>query len=899
MHMSKIFSIIQFCKLNIRFADFGGPWLALAAIVNTASVDALAAGYSPRERISLNDGWRFSRGDALGTGDALNYPNIKNWLLATGAELTTNANLLAKSLPPENPLGDLSFAQPDFNDSQWRMLNLPHDWGIEGPFKQEYPGETAKLPWWGVAWYRKHLDLSAADVGRKIFLDVDGAMSYASVWVNGHLAGGWPYGYASWRVELTPFIKIGGDNVIAIRLDNPQQSSRWYPGGGIYRNVWLVKTAALRVAHWGTAVTTPEVSKNSATVKIQVNVDNANASDAVVAVKNEIFELKSDGRKGKCVARTTVCDVKIQAQKSSAYESQTIVKSPKIWGLEKPQRYVLVTTVEQGGQTVDVYETPFGIRSIEFTVDKGFFLNGQHVKLNGVCDHHDLGALGAALNLRALERQLEILREFGVNAIRTSHNPPAPELLDLCDRMGFVVMDEAFDCWAAGKNKNDYHVLYSEWHEQDLRALVRRDRNHPCVILWSSGNEVPDQDRDAGPLLAEQHRSIIHSEDPTRACTTAVSSYKAGFKDFAKHFDVFGWNYHPDNYWQFRATNAAIPLFGSETSSTVSSRGEYFFPVPNSFAGKNNKIALADFQVSSYDFFVPSWATLPDAEFRGEQRNPFVAGEFVWTGFDYLGEPTPYNADVSNLLNYSNPEDKAKAKKELDELGKIRVPSRSSYFGVVDLAGFKKDRFYLYQAHWRPELPMAHILPHWNWPERVGLVTPVFVYTSGDAAELFLNGKSLGKKLKGENEYRLRWDDVTYQPGELKVVAYKNGRKWATDCVQTTGSPAKILSSADRSRIAADGKDLAFVTVTIADERGRQVPRSKNHLHFAIEGPGEIVATDNGDPTSFESFQAPERNAFNGLALVIVRGKPGITGSIQLTATADGLLPSKVQIKTH
>ena len=848
-----------------------------------------------RERISIDAGWRFTKGDAPEAGTNLSYSSLRPWILPTGNPLTTKVPAIR---PDTEPAGDITFAQPSFDDSQWRLLNLPHDWGVEGPFKQEYPGETGKLPWWGVAWYRKHLDIPAADNGRKIFLDVDGAMSYASVWLNGKLVGGWPYGYSSWRVDLTPFVKFGEDNLLAIRLDNPTQSSRWYPGGGIYRNVWLVKTAPVRVAHWGTYVTTPDVKETSAAVKIKVAVDNSADAEVDVTVNNEIFELAADGHRGKSVASASAADLKIPAQQSSACESQTAVASPKLWSLESPQRYMVVTTVTQGGKVVDTYETPFGIRTALFTVDQGFFLNGRHIKLNGVCDHHDLGALGSAVNLRALERQLEILKEFGVNAIRTSHNPPAPELLDLCDRMGLVVMDEAFDCWAAGKNKNDYHVLYPDWHEQDLRALVRRDRNHPCVILWSSGNEVPDQDKPDGPALAEEHRGIIHAEDDTRPVTAAVSSYKAGFKEFAKHFDVFGWNYKPDNYWQFRATNTGTPLFGSETSSTVSSRGEYFFPVPDSFVSKNNKIGLADFQVTSYDFFVPSWATLPDTEWRGEERNPFVAGEFVWTGFDYLGEPTPYNADVSNLLNFSDPADKEKMQKELDALGKIRVPSRSSYFGIVDLAGFKKDRFYLYQSHWRPELPMAHILPHWNWPERVGQVTPVFVYTSGDAAELFLNGKSLGLKQKGQYEYRLRWNDVIYQPGELKVVAYKAGRKWATDTVKTTGAPAKLALTADRAKIAADGQDLSFITVAVTDKNGQPVPRAKNHIKFELSGPGEIVATDNGDATSFEPFQAPERNAYNGLALVIVRAQPGQTGTLILKAESPDLKSAAIKIKS-
>ena len=873
-------------------------WIAASLIL--IGVSAWSA--ETRERVSLNDGWRFTQGDAEGVSNQLNYATIKDWILPTGAELTTNAARLAKKLPAGNPAGNFSYAQNDFNDSAWRLLNLPHDWGVEGPFVQEYPGETGKLPWWGVAWYRKHLELPATDAGKKIFIEVDGAMSFASVWVNGQCAGGWPYGYSSWRVDVTPFVKSGADNVIAIRLDNPKQSSRWYPGGGIYRNVWLVKTAPVRVAHWGTAVTTPRIGWWSAAVEIKATLDNSSANDAAVTVQNEIFELNADGSHGKSVAKAKNISATISANKSIAVDTQTSVRWPKLWSLEKPQRYVAVTTVAQNGNVVDTYETPFGIRTIDFTVDKGFFLNGKHVRLNGVCDHHDLGALGSAINTRALERQIEILKEFGCNAIRTSHNPPAPELLDLCDRLGVVVMDEAFDCWAGGKNKNDYHVLYPDWHEQDLRALVRRDRNHPCVILWSSGNEVPDQNKPAGKLLAAIHRGIIHSEDPTRPCTAAVSSTPAGYSGFQNHFDVFGWNYRPQFYGNFRATNSALPLFGSETASTLSSRGEYFFPVPAEFEIKNvrnDRTGLADFQVTSYDSYVPGWATTPDMEFAGQEKNPFVAGEFVWTGFDYLGEPTPYNADTSNLLNYSSQADQDKAQKELDALGKIRVPSRSSYFGIVDLAGFKKDRFYLYQAHWRPDFPMAHILPHWNWPERGGQVTPVFVYTSGDAAELFLNGKSLGVKKKEKFQYRLRWDDVVYQPGELKAVAYKNGQPWATDSVKTTGGPEKLLLAADRSEIAADGKDLSFITVTVADQDGLQVPRSKNHIQFKIEGPGEIVATDNGDATSFESFQSPERNAYNGLALVIVRAKAGQTGAIKLTAGADGLAPAMIKIKSR
>jgi beta-galactosidase len=863
---------------------------SLAALLLAQTAIFAASADSPRERISLDDGWRFIKGDAAEAGTNLNYSAIRAWLLPTGNPFTTNT---PAARPDGEPAKNISFAQPDFDDSQWRLLNLPHDFGIEGPFDQALPGGTGKLPWFGVAWYRKHLDIPATDAGKQIYLDVDGAMAYATVWCNGKFVGGWPYGYASWRVDLTPFLKFGGDNVVAIRLDNPPDSSRWYPGGGIYRNVWLVKNSPIHIAHWGTYVTTPEVSTSAATVKIQVSVDNDADSDSTVSVKNEIFELGADGGKGNSIASLTMDGIKITAHQSQSGEGQIKFNNPKLWNLEKPQRYVVVTTIEQDGKIVDSYETPFGIRTIQFTVDNGFLLNGQRVPINGVCDHSDLGALGSVINTRALERQVQILKSFGCNAIRTSHNPPSPELLDICDRLGMLVMDESFDCWEGRKTPNDYHLLFDDWHECDWRAELHRDRNHPSIILWSIGNEVGEQNRPGKFWIGAQLTAIAHEEDPTRPTTSANSDVRAGYNGFETNEDVFGYNYKPGEYGKFRAANPNEPLFGSETASCISSRGEYFFPVSTNKAG-----GKADFQMSSYDLYAPRWATTPDLEFAGQDKNPFVAGEFVWTGFDYLGEPTPYDRDASNLLNFTDPAEKAAMQKELDELGKISVPSRSSYFGIVDLAGFPKDRFYLYQARWRPDFPMAHILPHWNWPERVGQITPVHVYTSGDEAELFLNGKSLGRKKKGQFEYRIVWNDVVYQPGTLKVVAYKNGEKWATDEVKTTGPAAKLTLQADREKITADGQDLSFITVTVADKKGLLVPRSSNHVTFSIEGPGEIVATDNGDATSFESFQAPERNVFNGLALVIVRAKAGQPGTITLKAESDGLKESAIKIES-
>ena len=842
----------------------------IAAFCLSAQAAFSADAASPRERTLLDDAWRFTKGDPTDATANLKYAAIKDWVIPSGFEFTKIPQTAVK--PEGNPGGgDSAYAQGGFDDSKWRLLNLPHDWGIEGPFDQKLPGETARLPWAGVGWYRKHVNVPASDDGRKIYLDVDGAMAYATVWLNGHFVGGWPYGYASWRVDLTPFVKYGAENVIAIRLDNPLDSSRWYPGGGIYRNVWLVKTAPVHVGHWGTYVTTPEIKPDAATVKFQISVDNDAAADAAVTLKNEIFELKADGSRGKSVGALTVGDLKIAAHKSFTNEGQVIFKSPKLWSIEKPQRYVLATTVMQSGKAMDNYETPFGVRTIAFTVDNGFLLNGKRVPLNGVCDHGDLGALGTALNISALARQITILKEMGCDAIRTSHNPPAPEFLDLCDSMGMVVMDESFDCWKQQKKNGDYHLLWDDWHEKDWRAELHRDRNHPSIVLWSIGNEIPEQTARGGQvnpnglLFGAELSRIAHEEDPTRPTTAACNQAQSGYNGFGSNLDVMGFNYKPNEYVTFRSRNTNQPVYGSETASCVSTRGEYFFPVTDNKGGGKEHT-----QMSSYDLYSPGWATLPDWEFKGQDKAPYAAGEFVWTGFDYLGEPTPY--------------------------GGRNDAARSSYFGIIDLAGFPKDRFYIYQARWRPDFPMAHILPHWSWPDRIGQVTPVHVYTSGDEAELFLNGKSLSRKKKGEFEYRIRWDDVVYQPGELMVVAYKNGKKWATDIVKTSGAAKEMTLEPDRAKIQASSADLSYITVTLKDQHGVMVPNATNHIRFKIDGPGEIVATDNGDPLSFESFQSPERNAFNGLALVIVRAKSGQTGTIKLTAESEGLFPATVRI---
>jgi len=868
----------------------------------------------PRTRVLFNDGWLFQKGDPAGVGDSLNYDNVRDLIIHTGDNLLNY-------LPPDSgrrtpdsgrsaDFSGISCLRPDFNDSGWRKVTLPHDWGIEGPFAQDLPGDTGKLPWAGIGWYRKHFSVPAGATadGRRTFLEIDGAQSHALVFLNGHLVGGWPYGYASWRVDLTPFLKTGdgaeNKNVLAIRLDNPPRSSRWYPGSGLYRNVWLTQTAPVAIAQWGVFVTTPSITKDRALVNVAVTLDNHTARAAAVDVSVRLFAADENGRPtgdpvatGACVApidKNTKGN--IAANNQASFAATLAVASPRLWSLEQRNRYVAETTVTDNATNavIDRALTPFGIRALTFTPDRGFLLNGKRVNLNGVCDHHDLGALGAAINTRALERQLEILQAMGCNAIRTSHNPPAPELLDLCDRMGFLVMDEAFDCWASGKNPNDYGRLFADWHEKDLRAYIRRDRNHPCVILWSVGNEVREQGTPGGWKLAAHLAAIAREEDRTRPTVTANNNAQSGYNGFQIALDVIGYNYKPKEYAKLHAAHPQVIIAGSETQSAISSRGEYFFPVND-----NPDDNQANFQVSSYDLSPVRWGQEPDVEWAAQEANPFVLGEFVWTGFDYLGEPTPYNKDTTNLLNFSDPAERARAQKELDQLGKLSVPSRSSYFGIIDLAGFPKDRYYLFQSHWRPDLPMAHILPHWNWPDRVGQVTPVFVYTSGDEAELFLNGKSLGRKKLAPGEYRFRWDDVKYDPGELKVTTWKNGKPWADATMRTAGAPAKLQLAADRATLHADGADLSFITVTIADKDGTMAPRANNLVKFSITGPAEIAAVDNGDATSFEPFQAAQHKAYNGLALVIVRAKPGEKGAIKLTAQSDGLAPAEVALQSE
>ena len=780
-----------------------------------------------------------------------------------------------------------------FNDSCWKQLDLPHDWAVEGPFRTDLEGFTGKLPWRGIGWYRKHFKVDKTDIGKRFYLDFDGAMAHAEVWLNGKKVGGHPYGYTSFRVDLTPQLSFEGENVVAVRLNTENIGSRWYPGAGIYRHVRLVKTSPVHVDHWGVFVTTPSISDVEAEALGHVQGRNHLSVPVKGHYSVSVYELYADNQTGRKVASSSHVRLDLPANATAQDSVSLRILSPKRWSLEATNRYLARVKVYDGKYLVDTYEVPFGFRTIQFTHDNGFLLNGKRVQIQGTCNHHDLGALGTAINMVALERQLKILKSFGCNALRTSHNIPAPELLELADKMGFLVMDEAFDCWREGKQSGDYGSLFDEWHEKDLKALVCRDRNHPSVVLWSTGNEVSEQYHpELG--IARHLTEVVHRYDKTRPVTFGASyPSKSAMNGTELQVDVHGMNYAagvyggPDFYGEFlnKEGHEHLSGFSSESSSTMSSRGEYF---PRKF------------HVSSYDLNEPGWGGLPDQEFAALDRYPAICGEFVWTGFDYLGEPTPFNSDKTVLLNHAAAVSKEELKKQEEELKKIeqnRPTSRSSYFGVVDLAGFPKDRFYLYKAHWMPDEPMIHILPHWNFPDRIGKVTPVFVYSSGDEVELFLNGRSLGKKSKQPYEYRFRWASVYFESGELKAIAYKDGKKWAEKHIRTTGKPERLKLTPDKKVLKSDGEDLIFVRVSVLDAEGNEVPTAEPLITSSVSGPGMIAATDNGDPTCLIPFHEPKRPAFNGLYLAIVKARRGSEGTLHLCVEAGGLGKEEIDIR--
>jgi hypothetical protein len=935
---------------------------ALFISAGVAGTVSPAAAAESGDSIRFNSGWRFAKNDPA------------------GAELS------------------------DFDDSSWNEVRIPHDWAIAGPFDPNEDGFAGKLPWKGVGWYRKEFTLDRAE-GSRVYFDFDGVMAFPQVYINGKLAGEWDYGYTSFRVDATDFVNLKGKNVIAVRVDTTNHGTRWYPGAGIYRKVMLELREPVHVAQWGVFVTTPEITDNLATVQVDVAVVNHNSKEVAGQVRVSLTDPTA-----KEIATGSV-DGKLSVGESKLTQTIKIAK-PMRWDIEHPHLYSLKTEVVVDGKVVDTQVTPFGIRTFEFTADDGFHLNGRRVQLKGVNLHHDHGPLGAAFYVRAMERQLEIMQEMGVNALRTSHNAPAPEVLEICDRMGIIVWDECFDKWNHTADRVLGKPSHEEHGQRHLRSLVLRDRNHPSVVLWSIGNEIPDDREGVNPERVQMMADIVRNYDNTRPTTIGSCFPDHVAKGIHAGLDVVGWNYMR-RYSDHRELTPEQPIVYSESASALSTRGFYDPELAESKTDYSE-----GFQVDSYDLNSASWSDIADAEFQLMKEDRFVAGEFVWTGFDYLGEPTPHSRQA-----------------------------KSSYFGIVDLSGIPKDRYWLYRSHWRPEVTTVHILPHWNWPKRVGQNVPVFVYTNGDSAELFLNGKSLGRRTKGkvperplnfaadrplttstfqdgngsghacdgdystrwcaesndpvqwlevdlgepqpvkcvliefeketknygyemkvsldgENwstaaikkasrqpqwggpstaihdtdvearfiriefddlrqrawasirefgvypehanspyydstyDYRLRWDDVVYAPGELKAVAYADGNEIGNVVMKTAGEPAQLRLTPDRSELTASGDDLCYVLVEALDKNGVLCPLAENRIDFKVEGPGEIAGVDNGNPISIEPFQADHRHLFYGKAMLVVRTHEGEPGTIKISAASVGFESTSVELTT-
>jgi beta-galactosidase len=770
----------------------------------------------------------------------------------------------------------------EYNDQSWQPVRLPHDWAISGPYEPEGDANTGKLPWRGEGWYRKTFTLPAADAGKRVYFDFDGVMAMPTVYLNGQKAGGWDYGYMSFRVDATDFVKPGQSNIVAVHVDTRQHNSRWYPGAGIYRKVQLVINEPLHITQWGTFVTTPQVDSNSATIHVESTLENHTAAEIDPEVETTLLDPG-----GKPIAKVRNSFV-VSAQSSQTGVGMISITKPQLWDIETPRLYTVVTRVFVGSHVTDSTETAFGIRTFEFTANDGFHLNGRRVQLHGVCLHSDLGPLGMAFNTRAMERELQIMQDMGVNAVRTSHNPPAPELLDLCDRMGMVVWDEAFDKWD-GTATLPKGVSIPEHGRKQYTNFVRRDRNHPCVVVWSVGNEIWDLEGlkypDA-PGLLKTMVGYVKGLDSTRPVGLAQCVPESAKSQLPAALDVTGWNYGR-RYAISRERWPNLPIVYTESASAYSTRG-YFddFSMPTK---KDDYPASA--RISSYDHNSAYYSDPADVEFALMDKDRFVAGEFVWTGFDYIGEPVPFIAQGWGHFtkrNLTKPEE-----------------SRISSFGIVDLAGIPKDRFYLYQSHWAPEKNTIHILPHWNWPERSGKTTPVYVYTGGDSAELFLNRKSLGLRTKNPNaeavrdRYALRWLDVAYEPGELKAVAYRNGRKLGNAVLRTAGEPAKLRLTPDRKSLKADGDDLSYLLVEATDRDGNVCPLAMNDVKFKLEGPSSIAGVGNGDHQYPAEFRADHVALFYGKAMLIVRSGEGKGGAIRVTATSDGLRNAEVSLQSH
>lgn len=791
-----------------------------------------------------------------------------------------------------------SFSTIDCNDKDWQTVTVPHDWAIYGPFSMnndrqnvaitqdgqdkamEHAGRTGGLPFVGVGWYRLQFQAPDFQQGKRAVLLFDGAMSHARVYLNGKEVGFWPYGYNSFHFDVTPYLNVGGDNTLAVRLENETESSRWYPGAGLYRNVHLLVTEDAYIPVWGQQLTTPVVKEDYAEIHLEtpwVMPENRKKEDVRI-----VTEIKDQA--GKVVCKD---ENKLFTHGEPQFRQDFVVEKPALWTPDTPNLYTAVSKVYEGNVLKDENTVTFGIRSLEIIPNKGFYLNGKRTVFKGVCNHHDLGPLGGAVNDAAIRRQVRILKDMGCNAIRTSHNMPAPELVLACDEMGMMLMVETFDEWKAAKCANGYHKVFDEWAEKDLVNVVRHYRNNPSVVMWCVGNEVGDQwNGDRGPKLSRFLQDICHREDPTRPVTQGMDAPDAVVNNnMAAVMDVAGFNYRPHKYQTNYKKLPQQIILGSETASTVSSRGIYKFPVTRGWMRTYD-----DHQASSYDVEHCGWSNLPEDDFIQHEDLPYCIGEFVWTGFDYLGEPTPY---------YTN------------------WPSHSSLFGIIDLAGLPKDRYYLYRSHWNKKEETLHILPHWNWEGREGEITPVFVYTNYPTAELFINGKSQGKRtkdlsvtvhnsadsvsmmsLKRQQRYRLMWMDTKYEPGTVKVVAYdKDGKVAAEREIHTAGKPYRIELIPDRTDLKADGKDICFVTVRVVDKDGNFCATATNQIRFKVKGAGTYCAGANGNAASLESFQKPEMKLFSGMMTALVQTKDK-GGEIILEATGKGLQKASLRIQS-
>ena len=779
-------------------------------------------------------------------------------------------------------LGDsVSMSDTNYDDSSWRRLDLPHDWAIEGDFLPSHPSGAGggALPG-GIGWYRKHFKVETSD---RYFIEFDGVYMNSTVYVNGRQVGFRPYGYSSFEYDITPYIIKGAENIIAVKVDNSDQpNSRWYSGCGIYRHVWLTTTPSSHFNHWGVHVVTEANGTVSVTSDFTIDYPQP-----FCKVRNTILD-----DKGNAVATST----------SSRATDKLKVRRPHLWSIEDPYVYTVRTELMKGKEVIDTYVTTTGFRSFRFDAQKGFSLNGKSMKINGVCEHHDLGCLGAAINEDAIHRKLTILKEMGVNAIRCSHNPPAPELLNMCDTMGFIVMDESFDMWRRKKTQNDYARFFDEWHERDLADLVKRDRNHPSILMWSIGNEVLEQwssaeadtltleqanlilnaGHDASTLAKEGELSvnslltrhlaeIVRKLDDTRPITAGCNEPDPGnhlFKSGA--IDIIGFNYHHQWVKDVPRNFPGKPFIFSESVSALQTRGFYMMPSDSVYvAPKEWWLPYTDpsFKCSAYDNMHASWSSTHEKTWDVVKHNDFVGGQFIWTGFDYIGEPTPY-----------------------------AFPARSSYFGIIDLAGFPKDSYYMYQSEWT-EKPVLHLFPHWNWIE--GQTIDMWCYyNQADEVELFINGKSQGVRKKADShQYHVMWR-VTFEPGEVKVVARRDGKQVREQVIRTAGAPDHIRLTSDRNAIYANGKSLAFVTVEIVDKEGNVCPNAENQVFFSVEGNATIAGVDNGLQTSMERFKADNRKAFAGKCLVVLQAKKN-PGSIRLTAKGVDLRQATLELKAE